>query len=108
MIEVGRRVITSPTILAEFEYLNSAEFWPLHRITIRNFGPGGFRISEPNQKHNCCVWRRLKIIKVMAKVEKTIVTPMWVKIKEMYEEGTNRSDKYGTKNLVKANSVLSF
>ena len=32
----------------------------------------------------------------MAKVEKTVVTPMWVKIKEMYEEGTNRSDKYGT------------
>jgi|TARA_B110000908_G_C10164622_1_gene407749 hypothetical protein len=32
----------------------------------------------------------------MAKVEKTVVTPMWVKIKEMYEEGTNGSDKYGT------------
>ena len=31
---------------------------------IRNFGPGDFRISEPNQKHNCCVWRRLKIIKL--------------------------------------------
>jgi len=34
------------------------------RIIIRNFGPGGFRISEPNQKQNCCVWRLLKIIKL--------------------------------------------
>ena len=34
-------------------------------VRIHIFGPGGFRISEPNQKHNCCVWRRLKIIKVM-------------------------------------------
>lgn len=32
----------------------------------------------------------------MAKVEKTVVTPMWVKIKEMYKSGTNHSDKYGT------------
>ena len=32
----------------------------------------------------------------MAKIEKSIVTPKWLKIKEMYEQGTNGSDKYGT------------
>jgi hypothetical protein len=32
----------------------------------------------------------------MAKVQKMMVTPKWVKIKEMYENGTNGSDKYGT------------
>jgi len=32
----------------------------------------------------------------MSKVEKSIVTPMWLKIKEMYETGTNGSSKYGT------------
>tara|TARA_R110001632_G_scaffold168333_1_gene286973 strand:+ start:45 stop:437 length:393 start_codon:yes stop_codon:yes gene_type:complete len=32
----------------------------------------------------------------MAKMQKSIVTPMWSKIKEMYETGTNGSDKYGT------------
>tara|TARA_R110000796_G_scaffold252421_1_gene386707 strand:- start:2191 stop:2613 length:423 start_codon:yes stop_codon:yes gene_type:complete len=32
----------------------------------------------------------------MAKPQKTIVTPMWVQIKAMYEAGTNGSDKYGT------------
>lgn len=32
----------------------------------------------------------------MAKIEKSIVTPKWLKIKEMYEAGTNGSDKYGT------------
>ena len=32
----------------------------------------------------------------MAKVQKMIVTPKWVKIKEMYENGTNGSSKYGT------------
>ena len=32
----------------------------------------------------------------MVKVERTTVTPMWVKIKEMYKSGTNHSDKYGT------------
>jgi len=30
------------------------------------------------------------------KVEKSIVTPKWLKIKEMYEQGTNGSNKYGT------------
>ena len=30
------------------------------------------------------------------KIEKSIVTPKWVKIKEMYQAGTNGSDKYGT------------
>lgn len=30
------------------------------------------------------------------KVEKSYVTPKWLKIKEMYEKGTNGSDKYGT------------
>ena len=30
------------------------------------------------------------------KVEKSYVTPKWLKIKEMYENGTNGSDKYGT------------
>jgi hypothetical protein len=43
-------VLIIPQILAEFESLNSAEFWP---PSSDNFGPGGFRISEPNQKHNC-------------------------------------------------------
>ena len=32
----------------------------------------------------------------MSKVEKTIVTPKWLEIKEMYEQGTNGSSKYGT------------
>ena len=32
----------------------------------------------------------------MSKVEKSIVTPMWLEIKEMYETGTNGSSKYGT------------
>ena len=32
----------------------------------------------------------------MAKIEKSIVTPKWLKIKEMYEQGTNGSNKYGT------------
>ena len=32
----------------------------------------------------------------MEKIKKSIVTPKWVKIKEMYEAGTNGSDKYGT------------
>ena len=31
----------------------------------------------------------------MSKVEKSIVTPMWLEIKEMYETGTNGSSKYG-------------
>lgn len=30
------------------------------------------------------------------KVEKSYVAPKWLKIKEMYENGTNGSDKYGT------------
>ena len=32
----------------------------------------------------------------MTKIKKSIVTPKWVKIKAMYEAGTNGSDKYGT------------
>ena len=32
----------------------------------------------------------------MSKIEKSIVTPKWLKIKEMYEQGTNGSSKYGT------------
>ena len=32
----------------------------------------------------------------MAKAIKQTVTPMWLEIKEMYKEGTNGSDKYGT------------
>lgn len=32
----------------------------------------------------------------MSKIEKTIVTPKWLEIKEMYEQGTNGSSKYGT------------
>jgi hypothetical protein len=32
----------------------------------------------------------------MAKIKKSFLTPKWVEIKEMYEEGTNGSDKYGT------------
>tara|TARA_Y100000385_G_scaffold241914_1_gene258596 strand:- start:113 stop:481 length:369 start_codon:yes stop_codon:yes gene_type:complete len=32
----------------------------------------------------------------MAKVEKTYVTPMWVKIKNLYESETNGSYKYGS------------
>ena len=30
------------------------------------------------------------------KIEKSIVTPKWLKIKSMYEQNTNGSDKYGT------------
>ena len=30
------------------------------------------------------------------KVEKSYVAPKWLKIKEMYENGTNGSDRYGT------------
>jgi hypothetical protein len=32
----------------------------------------------------------------MSKVEKSIVTPQWLKIKAIYEAGTNGSSKYGT------------
>ena len=32
----------------------------------------------------------------MSKIEKTIVTPKWLEIKKMYEQGTNGSSKYGT------------
>lgn len=32
----------------------------------------------------------------MAKIEKTFLTPKWLVVKKMYEEGTNGSDKYGT------------
>ena len=32
----------------------------------------------------------------MSKIEKSVVTPKWLKIKEMYEQGTNGSNKYGT------------
>ena len=32
----------------------------------------------------------------MAKINKSFLTPKWLKIKAMYEEGTNGSDKYGT------------
>jgi len=34
--------------------------------------------------------------KVMTKIEKSIVTPKWLKIKSMFETETNGSDKYGT------------
>ena len=32
----------------------------------------------------------------MAKINKSFLTPKWLKIKTMYEAGTNGSDKYGT------------
>ena len=32
----------------------------------------------------------------MSKIEKSIITPKWLKIKAMYEQGTNGSNKYGT------------
>jgi len=32
----------------------------------------------------------------MSKIEKSIVTPKWLKIKEMFEQGTNGSNKYDT------------
>jgi len=32
----------------------------------------------------------------MSKIEKSIVTPKWLQIKAMYEQGTNGSNKYGT------------
>ena len=32
----------------------------------------------------------------MAKIEKSFLTPKWLVVKEMYETGTNGSDKYGT------------
>jgi hypothetical protein len=31
----------------------------------------------------------------MAKIEKSIITPKWVEIKKMYEDGTNGSKEYG-------------
>lgn len=31
----------------------------------------------------------------MAKIEKSIITPKWMEIKKMYEEGTNGSKEYG-------------
>ena len=31
----------------------------------------------------------------MAKIEKSFLTPKWLVVKEMYETGTNGSDKYG-------------
>jgi len=37
----------------------------------------------------------------MAKMKKQFVTPKWLEIKEMYELGTNGSDKYGTNFPVK-------
>ena len=32
----------------------------------------------------------------MAKIEKSFLTPKWLEVKLMYENGTNGSDKYGT------------
>jgi len=32
----------------------------------------------------------------MAEIVKEVITPRWLKIKEMYEAGTNGSKKYGT------------
>ena len=32
----------------------------------------------------------------MSKIEKSVITPKWQKIKAMYQAGTNGSDKYGT------------
>ena len=37
----------------------------------------------------------------MAKIKKQFLTPKWLEIKTMYEEGTNGSDKYGTNFPVK-------
>lgn len=31
----------------------------------------------------------------MAKIERSIITPKWMEIKKMYEEGTNGSKEYG-------------
>ena len=36
----------------------------------------------------------------MAKIEKSFLTPKWLVVKEMYETGTNGSDKYGTNFLI--------
>ena len=32
----------------------------------------------------------------MAKIKKSFLTPKWLEVKEIYEKGTNGSDKYGT------------
>jgi len=32
----------------------------------------------------------------MAKIKKSFLTPKWLEVKSMYENGTNGSDKYGT------------
>ena len=32
----------------------------------------------------------------MAKIKKSFLTPKWLVVKTMYEQGTNGSDKYGT------------
>ena len=32
----------------------------------------------------------------MAKIEKSFLTPKWLVVKKMFEDGTNGSDKYGT------------
>ena len=32
----------------------------------------------------------------MSEIIKEVITPRWLKIKEMYEAGTNGSKKYGT------------
>ena len=32
----------------------------------------------------------------MAKIEKSFLTPKWLEVKLMYENGTNGSNKYGT------------
>ena len=32
----------------------------------------------------------------MVKIKKSFLTPKWLEVKLMYEEGTNGSDKYGT------------
>ena len=37
----------------------------------------------------------------MAKINKSFLTPKWLKIKAMYEAGTNGSDKYGTNFEIK-------
>ena len=37
----------------------------------------------------------------MAKMKKQFLTPKWLEIKEMYELGTNGSDKYGTNFEIK-------
>ena len=44
----------------------------------------------------------------MAEIIKEVITPRWLKIKEMYEAGTNGSKKYGSGFMHPSNPLYLY